>query len=47
MEYLKPTLTIAGTAQTLVLGEIQGDGDSSAATENDTLPALLGLGLDD
>lgn len=47
MEYVKPTLTIAGTAQTLVLGKIDGDGDSGDPTPEDTLPALLSLGLDD
>jgi hypothetical protein len=47
MEYVKPTLSLAGSAQALVLGSIPGDGDSSKPTAALTLPALLGLGLDD
>jgi hypothetical protein len=47
MEYVKPTLTIAGTAQALVLGSKIGDGDSAEPTELNTRPVLLNLGLDD
>jgi hypothetical protein len=47
MEYIKPTLTLAGSAQALVLGSTFGNGDSSTPTAASTLPMLLGLGLDD
>jgi hypothetical protein len=47
MEYIKPTLTIAGTAQALVLGSKIGDGDNLQPTEEDTRAVLLHLGLDD
>jgi hypothetical protein len=47
MEYVKPTLTLAGAAQTLVLGNKPGDGDHINPTSQSTSPVLLGLGLDD
>ena len=47
MEYVKPTICLAGTAQAMVLGAKPGDGDSSQSTNRPTSPILLGLGLDD
>jgi hypothetical protein len=47
MEYVKPTLVLAGSAQAVVLGDKPGDGDSSIPTLRNTSPVLLGLGLDD
>jgi hypothetical protein len=47
MKYSKPTLSLAGTAQALVLGTFPGDGDHSKPTMANTSPLLLGLGLDD
>lgn len=47
MEYLNPALTIAGTAQTLVLGKMPGDGEGTDPCPEDSYPSLLCLGLDD
>jgi hypothetical protein len=48
MEYVKPTLCLTGSAQTLVLGSNLGDGDSAPmVTSQRTRPPLLELGLDD
>lgn len=47
MEYVKPTICLAGTAHAMVLGSILGDGDSPQSTTAKTRPVLLGLGLDD
>jgi hypothetical protein len=47
MEYVKPTLSLAGSAQALVLGNFPGDGDHTTPTMANTSPVLLGLGLDD
>jgi hypothetical protein len=47
VEYTKPTLVLAGTAQALVLGVYVGSGDHNPPTVADTRPIPLGLGLDD
>ena len=47
MEYVKPVLVHAGTAQALVLGIFPGDGDHAQPTTASTRPVPLGLGLDD
>ena len=48
MEYVKPMLSLSGTAQALVLGSRIGDGDSAPeVTSANTKPPLVELGLDD
>lgn len=47
MEYIKPVLVNAGSAQALVLGIFPGDGDSPQPTSSNTKPVPMALGLDD
>lgn len=48
MEYVKPTLSLTGSAQEVVLGSRVGDFDSlTGPTEANTKPPILELGLDD
>jgi hypothetical protein len=47
MEYVKPTLTLAGSAHAIVLGSKLGDGDHAEPTEFNTRPSLVSLGLAD
>jgi hypothetical protein len=47
MDYVKPTLVLAGKAPSLVLGIFPGSGDHWPHTTSDTRPIPLGLGLDD
>jgi hypothetical protein len=48
MEYVKPTLSLTGSAQALVLGSTTGNFDSAPIqTSAKTQPPLLALGLDE
>jgi hypothetical protein len=47
MEYVKPTLVLAGTTQALVLGIFPGNDDSNPPTLANTKPTPMSLGLDD
>jgi hypothetical protein len=46
MKYEKPALTAVGKARALVLGVMQGNGDTSGSAAP-TKPPLFALGLDD